>query len=286
MEKKMTKKRFSRRSFIKTGCLGVAALAAATAAKGVSAAERMIAGKKLAMVIDLQRCSGCGACLIACKNENNVQAGFLWANRISSTVGRFPNVRYDYTPTLCNHCERAPCVRTCPTRAMHKGDGDITMHNPAKCIGCRMCKAACPYKVISFNKKRPHAFWRNDKELIKGCTSSPTDVVRRTGGKALPYYNPDREGTLAKAGVRYKGIVEKCTLCDHRIKKGVLPRCVEACPAKARIFGDINDPNSAVNRILGKHRPFRLKEYLGTEPKVFYVRSFNPAAYKGTTGRI
>jgi molybdopterin-containing oxidoreductase family iron-sulfur binding subunit len=80
--------------------------------------------------------------------------------------------------------------------------------------------------------------------------------------------------------------VEKCTLCDHRIKKGELPYCVEACPTNAGIFGDLNDPNSEVKQILGKFRSWRLKEDLGTEPKVFYVRSFNPGGYEGTKGSI
>ena len=86
--------------------------------------------------------------------------------------------------------------------------------------------------------------------------------------------------------MRYKGIVEKCTFCDHRIKNGKLPYCVERCPADARIFGDLNDPDSSVNQIIGKYMPMRLKEHLGTEPKIFYVRDFNAGRYKGTKGSI
>lgn len=276
-------KKITRRELFKLGSIAVAA---AVIPKTVYPKSSKIAGKKLAMVIDLQRCVGCGACIISCKNENNVQGGFFWANKISSTEGKFPNVRYAFIPTLCNHCENAPCVQVCPTGAMHKGDGDITMHNPGKCIGCKTCMAACPYEVISFNKEKPYKFWREDKPLIKGATSSPREVTEKVKGNAIPYYNPDREGTLAGAGTRYKGIVEKCTLCDHRVKKGKLPYCVQRCPAKARIFGDMNAPNSAVNRLLGKYRHFRLKEHLRTEPKVFYVRSFNPATYDKTRGSI
>ncbi len=276
---KVTEKKFARREFLKLGGLGVAVLATAKAGSGFCAAEKLLVGKKLAMVIDLQRCLGCGACVITCKNENNVQSGFFWANKINRTVGKFPNVRYEYVPTLCNHCENAPCVKGCPTQALHKGDGNITMHDPEKCIGCKTCIARCPYEVISFNEKKPHEFWRSDKPLIKGATSSPQEVTQKVKGKVIPYYNSDKEGTHAKAGLRYKGIVEKCTLCDHRVKKGKLPYCVKSCPAKARIFGDLNDPNSKVRQILGKYRPWRLKEHLGTEPKVFYVRSFNPGSY-------
>jgi molybdopterin-containing oxidoreductase family iron-sulfur binding subunit len=285
MRKELAGKKVSRRTFLKLAGVSVVALAAVKVSKRLPAAES-IAEKRLAMVIDLQRCAGCGACIIACKNENNVQTGFLWANKIDRTAGKFPNVRYDFIPTLCNHCERAPCVRVCPTGAMHKGEGDITMNNPQMCIGCKACIAVCPYGVISFNQDKIHKFWRDDKPLIKGSTSSPQEVTQKVKGKVIPYYNPDREGTLGGAGLRYKGIVEKCTLCDHRVKRGKLPYCVEACPTRARIFGDLNDPNSKVNQILGKHTPFRLKEHLGTEPKIFYVRRFNVGTFEKTKGQI
>ncbi len=281
------KKEISRREFFRLGGMGLAAAAVATvAAPKTSQAKAALKGKELAMVIDLHRCTGCGACTIACKNENNVQEGFAWAWRISKTVGRFPNVRYDYRPTLCNHCRKAPCVRICPTRAMHKADGGITMHDPGKCIGCKSCIAACPFVVISRNNKKTHMFWRNNKELIKGCTGSAQEVTRKAKGKVIPYYNPDREKNLKGSGLRYKGIVEKCTFCDHRLKRGLLPYCVERCPANARVFGDLNDPNSAVNKLLGKYTPRRLREYLGTEPKVYYVRDFNPGHSQMNKGKI
>ena len=80
--------------------------------------------------------------------------------------------------------------------------------------------------------------------------------------------------------------MEKCTFCDHRIKNGELPYCVESCPANARIFGDLDDPNSEVNKLLGKHQPSRLKEELGTEPKIYYIRAFNPGTYEKTKGGL
>jgi len=239
---------------------------------------------KYAMVIDLQRCVGCGACIIACKSENNLEEGIAWSSKITRTVGTFPNVRYDYIPTLCNHCTNAPCVKGCPTQAMHKGEGGITMHDPDKCIGCRYCMARCPYGVISFNWEKPHKFWRDDKALIEGGTSSAQEITQAVGGKAIPFYNPASEGTYP--GIRPKGVVEKCNFCAHRIKDGELPYCVEACPADARIFGDLDDPNSDVSRLIAKHQTTRLKEELGTEPKVYYIRSFNPAAYERTKGGL
>lgn len=276
----------SRRKFMGAGAAGVAATVAAAVTPEKVQSQNSLEGKQLAMVIDRHRCTGCGGCTIACKNENNVQEGFTWANKINRTVGKFPNVRYDYWPTLCNHCQNAPCVRICPTKAMYKADGGITMHDPNKCIGCKSCIAACPYVVISFNKKQTHEFWRDDRQLIEGCTDSPKDVAKKVNDETIPYYNPDREKNVADSGLRCKGIVEKCTFCDHRLKVGKLPYCVERCPANARIFGDLNDPDSEVNKLMAKHDPSRLREHLGTEPKVFYIREFNPAYSVSKKGSI
>ena len=223
---------------------------------------------RYAMVIDLQRCVGCGACSIACRNENNVPDGIYWSNKLTETVGTFPNVRYHYIPTLCNHCQYAPCVRGCPTRAMHKLENGITMHDPDKCIGCKYCEFNCPYGVIYFNWGKPHKFWRDDKALIKGCTSSPEEEVKKVGGTGVPYYNPARAETLE--GIRPKGVVEKCHFCTQRTRKGRQPACMEACPTGARIFGNLLDPNSELRYVLENKTVFRLKEELGTEPKFWY----------------
>ena len=280
----------SRRDLLKAGGAGVAvAVAGSTAlaqSGGDKAVPRSLKDAKLALVIDLQRCTGCGGCLISCKSENNVQTGVTFAKKIERTVGTFPNVRIEFFPTLCNQCEKAPCARACPTGAMHKGIGDITMHTPKKCIGCRTCIAMCPYGVISRNTKETHRYWRGKTATIKGCTSTPEEVVAKVKGTRIPNYNPAREESTPGAGLRYKGIVEKCTFCDHLVRKGELPFCVQACPADARIFGDLNDPNSEVSKLLNKYRPWRLKEHLGTEPKVFYIREFNPGNYPATKGSV
>lgn len=279
------KKTLNRRDFLKMGGMGVAVLATSSLTKAASAAEQSLKGKKFAMVIDLQKCVGCGGCMISCKNENNVQEGFAWSFKDIRTTGRFPNVRYEYIPRLCNHCDNAPCVEICPTPSMHKEEGGITANDPETCIGCRQCMEACPYTtddggVISFNETKTHRFWQSEEELIKGATESPKQVVNKTKGTAIPYYNPDRETFRKGSGLRKEGVVEKCTFCDHRLKQGKQPYCVVRCPSGARVFGDLNDPNSKVNKILGKYRPMRLKEHLGTEPKIYYVRDFNPGVYE------
>jgi molybdopterin-containing oxidoreductase family iron-sulfur binding subunit len=231
-----------------------------------------MAKKRYAMFIDLNRCVDCAACDIACKNENNVPDHFHWSNHIIETSGQFPDVRYRYVPTLCNHCDNAPCVVNCPTAAMYKSEDGLTLHAPELCIGCRACQVSCPYGVIYFNEDTPHERYRKDASpAIPDCTATGPQVAAKTN-TPIPYYNPARAETYD--GVRRRGVVEKCTLCDHRLKEGELPWCVEACPADARIFGDLEDADSPASQALAKHAPRVLQKDKGTRPKVFYIRDF------------
>ncbi|MBC8505516.1 MAG: 4Fe-4S dicluster domain-containing protein [Anaerolineales bacterium] len=239
---------------------------------------------KYAMVIDLQRCTGCGGCILACKNENNLSEGVSWSSKIAWTEGTFPDVRYTYITTLCNHCENAPCVKGCPTSAMHKTEDGVTNHDPDKCIGCRYCMTGCPYGVINFNWEDAHAGWQEQEALIADVTAAPAEMVQQVGGTSIPYYNPALEETYE--GVRPRGVVEKCNFCNHRLENGQLPYCVESCPSNARAFGDLDDPNSDVSKLLAKFRSFRLREHLGTEPKVFYVREFTPGTNVASKGGV
>jgi Fe-S-cluster-containing dehydrogenase component len=245
-----------------------------------------------AMVIDLQKCVGCGACALACKTENNTAGrnfgqAHNWADFQNETSGKFPNTKYTARPVLCNHCSNAPCVKACPVtpKAMYKTKDGITMHNDERCIGCRACQQACPYSkmevkggetsVISYNEDgKPYEPFYDDKsEMIPGCTTSPAELAGKTDNPPhrTKYDHPDYQD------VRRNNITEKCIFCEHRVKNGLLPNCVVACPAKARTFGDIQDKNSEVAQLIKKYKGTVLKPEKGTKPNVYYIRSFSAA---------
>lgn len=251
------------------------------------------------MVIDLQRCVGCGACAIACKAENNTRTrangqSHNWADFVMRTEGIFPKVTHWVMPVLCNHCTNAPCVAVCPVtpKAMFKTPEGVTMHDNELCIGCRLCQSACPYSsaelngaslageaysVISFNSRDSDSQpqWTDKSAMIPGGTASGAETAMKAGA-AIPALNQFAAGNVQP--IRRAGIVEKCTFCYHRTSKGLQPACVEACPAKARIFGDQDDPNSEISQVLKAKKSFRLKEDKGTKPNVHYVGSYTARA--------
>ncbi|MFN7086160.1 MAG: 4Fe-4S dicluster domain-containing protein [Burkholderiales bacterium] len=251
------------------------------------------------MVIDLQKCVGCGACALACKAENNTRTrgngqSHNWADFLMRTEGSFPKVTHWVMPVLCNHCTDAPCVAACPVtpKAMFKTPEGITMHDNERCIGCRLCQNACPYShtelgdvslsgeaysVISFNSRDsdPQPQWSDKSEMIAGCTASGAETAAKAGA-AIPALNQFVEGDVK--AIRRAGIVEKCTFCYHRVSNGLQPACVEACPAKARIFGDQDDPASEIARVLKAQKSFRLQEDKGTRPNVHYIGKYSARA--------
>jgi Fe-S-cluster-containing dehydrogenase component len=248
------------------------------------------------MVIDLQRCVGCGACALACKAENNTRTrgngqSFNWADFVMKTEGTFPDVTQFVMPVLCNHCADAPCVAACPVspKAMYKTPEGITMHDSALCIGCRMCQRACPYSalelaeaslagesysVISYNARdaATQPQWTDTLALIPGCTASGSETAKAAGA-AMPALNEFAGGDVQPT--RKAGVVEKCTFCYHRVSNGLQPACVEACPAKARIFGDQDDPSAEIAKILRTEKSFRLQEEKGTRPNVHYIGKYS-----------
>lgn len=196
------------------------------------------------MVIDLSTCVGCYACTMACKVENGTPAGIWYAPVFEKETGHFPNVKRTFIPTLCMHCEDPPCLKACPTGAVRKREDGIVWVNEEVCCGSRACVAACPYGAMHFYAERSSEF----------------------GGELTPL----EEVNLAKWTV---GTVQKCTFCVHRIDQGRYePACVETCPAKCRIFGDLDDPRSEVSRLIRNRNGGPPREELGTRPSVYYLR--------------
>ena len=142
---------------------------------------------------------------------------------------------------LCNHCDNPPCVRVCPTKATFRRPDGIVMMDYHRCIGCRFCMAACPYGARSLN-------WQDPRPFIK------TEQLNR------------------EFPTRTRGVVEKCTFCDERLAKGLMPACVDACKDfKALVFGDLEDPKSEISELLRKNPSIRRKPQLGTQPSVYYI---------------
>ncbi len=213
------------------------------------------AGKRWAMVINLKKCAvkeGCKSCVNACHKTHNVpdlenknhEIKWIWKEDYQHVFIDQENhyLNEDFknaqVPVFCNHCDNPPCVRVCPTEATWKRDDGIVMMDWHRCIGCRYCMAACPYGSRSFNWTDPRS------SLDKINKSFPT---------------------------RTKGVVEKCTFCDERLSRGLMPACVEACTEGCLVFGDLNDPKSDVRNLLNKNFSIRRKPGLGTEPEIYYI---------------
>jgi Fe-S-cluster-containing dehydrogenase component len=261
----MSEQKLSRRDFIKYASLAGGGLlvlklardgrisplepASATASDPASEAQ----GKHhWVMVIDQSKCMGCNYCTYACKATNDIPGDAQW-NTVS--VEGQTSKGATYLPRPCMHCENAPCVEVCPVGAtFHRADGLIAM-DYKKCIGCRYCEIACPYSARVFNWQDP--------------AKQANNYVPKWGVPEVPR--------------RPRGVVEKCTFCAQRIDRGLAngqmpgidhdatPACVNACPVGARLFGDLNDPRSKVSLALAKRRSFRLREDLGTHPRVYYL---------------
>jgi Fe-S-cluster-containing dehydrogenase component len=248
------------------------------------------------MVIDLQRCVGCGSCALACKAENNTRdradgQSYNWADFVMKTEGTFPNVTHWVMPVLCNHCSNAACVEVCPVapKAMYKTPEGITMHDPNLCIGCGRCMQACPYSspaleddslngesysVLSFNlpDAPTQPKWVDKVAMIPGGTASGAETAKKAGA-ITPALNQFTGNDVTP--IRRAGVVEKCTFCYHRTSNGMQPACVDACPSKARIFGDQDDAGSQIAQALKAQKSFRLKEEAGTRPNVHYIGKYS-----------
>jgi len=197
------------------------------------------------MVIDLKRCVGCNACAMACKVENFTPPGVFFTRVLTKEYGDYPATRKEFWPILCNNCSEPMCVKACPTGATVQREDGIVEIDYDKCVGCRYCMMACPYRVrFFFSRRQPY--------FDNGPT--PYEIL----GEEYKDYQT--------------GTVMKCDFCLHRVEQGLEPACVRTCIAKARYFGDLNDPESEVSRLIRSRGGEQLLREKGTDPSVYYLR--------------
>jgi molybdopterin-containing oxidoreductase family iron-sulfur binding subunit len=209
--------------------------------------------------LDLSGCIGCRECVYACTAENNPSANppIQWIRVLEMkkengidlekanayyNPEKVPDKDSFYMPVQCQQCRNAPCTKVCPVKATWIEPDGIVVVDYNWCIGCRSCMAACPYGARHFNWSEP--------------------VIANSAIKTETEYLGNRP--------RYKGVVEKCTMCIHRVRNGKYPACLEVCPVGARKFGNLLDPESEIRMIMNNKRVFILKQELNTQPKFFY----------------
>ena len=222
-------------------------------------AEPARVGVEFGYALDLSRCVGCRRCVYACVNENNQSRdpAIHWISVLQMEKEKgvdlseatqyynpktVPEEGHFYMPVACQQCRRPQCVTVCPVEATWQEPDGIVVIDYNWCIGCRYCMAACPYGARHFN-------W--------GPPSIPKDTVNRK-----THYLGNRP--------REKGVVEKCTFCVQRSRKGLYPSCVEACPVGARKFGNLLDKESEIRYIIENKRILIFKEELNTQPRFYY----------------
>lgn len=203
---------------------------------------------RLAMLIDLTRCIGCDACTVACKQENGTPMDVFFARVLNIEVGKYPQTKRVYLPMLCYHCENPACLKACPNKAIFKRPDGVVLIDQDRCRGTGACTSACPYGNIFL---KPEDDW---------------------------YLNEDEpyERDFVKPRLK-NNVARKCTYCVQRVDQGLDPACVVACPTKARIFGDMEDPKSEIStyieeqiELTGRH-PFKLLPQAGTQPAGIYL---------------
>jgi len=209
--------------------------------------------KRWGMAVNAWNCpDDCRDCIDACHLAHNVpdfgnpkdEVKWIWRERFANI---FPAEDHPYLMeavrkvpllVLCNHCDNPPCVRVCPTGATFRRADGIVMMDYHRCIGCKICLAACPYGARSVNFRNPRPFIRK--------------------------LNPDFP-------TRSKGVIEKCNFCEERLARGLLPACVLACNRKSLVFGDMEDPASDVRQLMDRGFSIRRRAELGTKPQIYYI---------------
>jgi phenylacetyl-CoA:acceptor oxidoreductase subunit 1 len=207
-----------------------------------------------AMVADLERCVGCQTCTAACRHANATSPAVQWRKVIDIEAGTFPNVSRTFVPVGCQHCADPPCMHVCPSTATRqRADGIVTIDYDI-CIGCAYCDVACPYQA---------RFKITKEDFAYGDDAMQNEIEREDPARL--------------------GVAQKCTFCSDRIDFGIengltpgsdpraTPACVNACIADALHFGDLDDPNSNVSRLVRQHKNFRMHAELATEPGFYYL---------------
>ena len=249
----MADEKINRRGMIRMTAAGAAAVAGLRWARTVSASgPEGESPHSWAMVIDQEKCTGCGYCNLACQAHNDVSPEISWNVVIIERYNDGGEPIYISRP--CMHCEQPPCEKVCPVGASYRRSDGIVMMDYDRCIGCRYCEVACPYFARAFN-------W----EAFTG----PNPAVPEWG--------------FPEVQRRPRGVVEKCSFCFHRIDRGLkvglepgvdreaTPACVGACPVGTRSFGDLNNPDSVVSKMLSEDPYCQLRDDLGTGPRVYYL---------------
>ncbi len=194
------------------------------------------------MAIDLKRCIACMACMMACKAEHSTPSEVFWSGLMQKETGEYPYVETIFLRMLCNHCRDALCVRVCPSGATSQREDGIVTLDSTKCLGCRACITACPYQARYYIDKERSYF--------------------------PPEINIEEYGYQKHE----KGLVGKCNFCLERLEKGLEPACVVSCISGARTFGDLDDPESEVSRLISPRSGFQIHPELGTDPSVYYLK--------------
>jgi len=231
-----------------------------------AAASRPIAPPRWGMVIDLNRCVGCQTCTIACKHANDTAPGVQWRRVLDVEQGTFPDVERLFLVTGCQHCAEPPCVPVCPTGATRQREDGLVTMNYDVCIGCAYCAVSCPYQA--------RTIVHESRGYYEGTTTLQEDATA----------HPDRIG-----------VAQKCTFCQGRIDSGMArglvpgvdpeatPACSAACISQAIQFGDFNDPQSRVSRLVREQPSVQLNADLGTDPQIRYLYT-TPAVPGRETG--
>ena len=205
------------------------------------------------MIADLRRCVGCQTCTASCRHANATPPGVQWRRVLDMEFGEYPDVQRAFVPVGCQHCEDPPCMTVCPTTATKQRPDGIVTIDYELCIGCSYCAVACPYQ----------ARYKVDVAHYAYGEASASEAQRHDKARL--------------------GVATKCTFCVDRIDaglaKGLLPgvdpeatpACVNACISEALSFGDGDDAQSNVSRLLAENQHFRMHEELGTKPGFFYV---------------